>query len=221
MSYVYGGVPAGQRLRFALGAALNGRRLASCGSSVRLDVGAQLIGVDRIRIGDEVEVLRGCTLDARSGESEPLSIGARSRLKENVWLACYGGRIRLGKDCLLGRNSVVQGHGGVEVGDRSGWGPGVVLLSFEPAHWAPGGYLAQGFVTQPIKLGADVHIGANVVVLGGCQIGDRVVVGAGSVVTSDLDSGWVYAGSPARRVSRIEEGDRTATIVHHAWRLGA
>lgn len=39
----------------------------------------------------------------------------------------------------------------------------------------------------------------------GVTIGDDVIVGAGSVVTRDLDSNSVYAGVPARRLSSIEE----------------
>ena len=194
--------------------------LGSCGESVCIDLGVQFVAPDRIEIGNGVELLRGCTLDGRSGYRNAISIGAGTRVKENVWLACYGGRIKLDERCLIGRNSVVHGHGGVEVGKRSGWGPGAVVLSYQPAYWADGGYEEQGYVPEPVRIGNDVHIGANAVILGGVSIDDRVVVGAGSVVATDLASGWVYAGSPARAISPLGEGGRPDLVSRHLPGLG-
>lgn len=53
---------------------------------------------------------------------------------------------------------------------------------------------------QPITLGRDVWLGANCVVLKGVNIGDRAIVGAGSVVTKSIPSGEIWAGSPARKI---------------------
>lgn len=51
---------------------------------------------------------------------------------------------------------------------------------------------------KPVKLGDNVLIGANAVVLEGITIGNDAVVAAGSVVTKDVPPGIVVAGSPAR-----------------------
>ena len=48
-------------------------------------------------------------------------------------------------------------------------------------------------------------IGANVTVLPGIEIGERALVGAGSVVTENVPAGMVVAGNPARVVKKVEE----------------
>ena len=54
-----------------------------------------------------------------------------------------------------------------------------------------------------VKRGASV--GSGVTILGGVTIGERAVVGAGSVVTRDVPAGTIVAGNPARVFRKIEE----------------
>ena len=56
-----------------------------------------------------------------------------------------------------------------------------------------------------ITVGNNVFIGMDTIILKGVTIGDNVVVGARSLVTRDLPSGAVYAGSPARFLKSIDE----------------
>lgn len=60
-------------------------------------------------------------------------------------------------------------------------------------------------ITKPITLGSKVYIGNNVILLPGVEIGDDVVIGAGSVVTKDIPSNEVWAGCPAKRVKSIDD----------------
>jgi acetyltransferase-like isoleucine patch superfamily enzyme len=55
-------------------------------------------------------------------------------------------------------------------------------------------------VLKPTKIGKDVWIGANAVILGGVTIGNGCVIGAGSVVTKDLPPYSVAMGVPAKVV---------------------
>lgn len=55
-----------------------------------------------------------------------------------------------------------------------------------------------------IKIGNNVFIGANSIVLCNVRIGDNVIIGAGSIVTHDLPSNGVYAGNPARYICSFE-----------------
>ena len=61
----------------------------------------------------------------------------------------------------------------------------------------------QGVETKEIMIGSDVWIGARVTVLMGAKINNRVVVGAGSLVNKDLESGYIYAGIPAKKIKKI------------------
>ncbi len=58
---------------------------------------------------------------------------------------------------------------------------------------------------EPITIGKDCWLGGSAIVLPGITIGDRVVVGAGSVVTKDVPSDCVVAGNPARIVKTLED----------------
>lgn len=56
---------------------------------------------------------------------------------------------------------------------------------------------------KPVIIGNDVFLGANVLVLKGARIGDRAVIGAGSVVTGEVPADEIWAGNPARFVRRV------------------
>ncbi len=59
-------------------------------------------------------------------------------------------------------------------------------------------------VLQPVEIGDGVWLGANVTVCPGVKIAHRIIVGAGAVVTKDLDKeGWLYGGVPAMPIKSL------------------
>lgn len=56
-----------------------------------------------------------------------------------------------------------------------------------------------------VKIGNNIYFGTNVIVLKGVTIGDNCVVAAGAIVTKDIPSNSVVAGSPARVICTLEE----------------
>lgn len=52
------------------------------------------------------------------------------------------------------------------------------------------------------NIGNDVWIGDNVIICGGCTINDGVIIGAGAVVTKDLEPFGIYAGVPASLIKK-------------------
>ena len=89
----------------------------------------------------------------------------------------------------------------IEIGDHVTISTNVTILG----HDASTNVVSCGTKLGKVKIGNNVFIGTGATILCGVRIGDNVVVGAGSIVTRDLPSGGVYAGSPARRVCSIEE----------------
>jgi acetyltransferase-like isoleucine patch superfamily enzyme len=57
--------------------------------------------------------------------------------------------------------------------------------------------------TRPVRIGNDVFVGTNAMILKGVTIGDRAIIGAGSVVTSRVPPDEVWAGNPARFVKKL------------------
>ena len=56
----------------------------------------------------------------------------------------------------------------------------------------------------PIKIGNDVFIGTKSIILSGVSLGDRVIVGAGSVVTKSFSEDLIIAGNPAKIIRNIK-----------------
>ena len=56
-----------------------------------------------------------------------------------------------------------------------------------------------------VKVGSNVFIGANSIVLYDVSIGDNVIIGAGSIVNRDIPSGSVAAGNPCRVIGSFDE----------------
>lgn len=51
----------------------------------------------------------------------------------------------------------------------------------------------------------NVFVGANSTILAGVRIGSNCVIGAGSLVNKDLESGYIYAGVPTKRICSFED----------------
>jgi len=58
-------------------------------------------------------------------------------------------------------------------------------------------------IHQEIRIGDNVWIGAGVIVLPGCRIGNNSVIAAGSVVCSDIPDNCMAAGVPAKVKKRL------------------
>lgn len=73
---------------------------------------------------------------------------------------------------------------------------------------------------DPITVGNDVWIGARAIVLPSVTIGDGAVIGAGSIVTDDVDPYAVVAGVPAERVKwRFSKSIREKLLEFKWWEL--
>ena len=90
---------------------------------------------------------------------------------------------------------------------------GVVFITHDGAAWTLRNFdekYKKLDVFGPIKIGDNVFIGNNAIILPGVTIGDNVVIGAGAVVAKDIPSGSVAAGNPCRVIRSLEEyGERS------------
>lgn len=60
-------------------------------------------------------------------------------------------------------------------------------------------------LTAPITIGNDVYIGLRTLVMPGVNIGNRVIIAAGSIVTKDIPDNSVAAGVPARVIKSVDD----------------
>jgi acetyltransferase-like isoleucine patch superfamily enzyme len=129
-----------------------------------------------------------------------LSVGAHAHFEPGVWLTSDTGRITIGSGALLNLDVMIAAIDRVEIGDHCMLANGCLVTDgnhrFDdpdlPVPW-------QGFTTKgPVVLGDNVWLGAHVVVTSGVTIGRRCVIGANSVVTTDIPPFSIAAGAPAR-----------------------
>jgi acetyltransferase-like isoleucine patch superfamily enzyme len=89
----------------------------------------------------------------------------------------------------------------VEIGNNFISAPGSLIT----AHDASTFLFSKKYRVEKVKIGDNVFLGANSVVLPGITIGNNVIIGAGSVVTKDIPSDSVYAGNPAKFICAVTE----------------
>lgn len=177
-----------------------------------------LTGIRRIRlnlIGAVVGPPRllAAGIDCRLGYRESrgrIVVGAGSWLETGVTLHAFGGSIRIGRDAFLGPQTVIYGHGGVEIGDACLIAMHCRILSSNHTV-SPLGTDLRSLPDElrPTRIGRDVWLGAGVTVLGGVNVGDGCIVGAGAVVTKDLPPGAIAHGIPAMIQGWREGAPRT------------
>lgn len=56
-----------------------------------------------------------------------------------------------------------------------------------------------------IKIGNNVHIGTNAIIMPGVTVEDNVIIGCGAIVTKDVPNNSIVVGIPARRIESLEE----------------
>ena len=102
-----------------------------------------------------------------------------------------GNHVWIGAQCFLDARDLV-------IGDYVGWGPGAkVLGSTHTALPTDVPIMQTDLTIKPVRVGEWADIGVNAVILPGVTIGRGAIVGAGAVVTHDVEPFSVVAGVPA------------------------
>jgi maltose O-acetyltransferase len=112
----------------------------------------------------------------------------------------YG--IEVGKSFAINSGSVVDGRGGITIGDNVLIGPNVSIMSSEhQIKQIDIPIIDLNHLMYKVKIHDDVWIGANAVITSGVEIGKGAVVGAGAVVTKDISDYAIVGGVPAKVIS--------------------
>ena len=116
--------------------------------------------------------------------------------------SCYDsvliiGDVHVGKHTWIGPNVILDGSGGgLEIGDYCSIDAGVQIYTHDTAKWAVTFGKAER-ETAPTRIGSGVFIGPNSIITKGVVVGDQVIIGAMSLVTSDIPPGVKAWGQPA------------------------
>lgn len=114
----------------------------------------------------------------------------------------YGYNIHIGERVFFNFNCVVLDVAPVHIGSRTMFGPNVQI--YTATHPIDAVERASGVeFAKPITIGEDVWVGGSVIICPGVSIGNRAIIGAGSVVTKDIPAGVIAAGNPCKVIREI------------------
>lgn len=122
---------------------------------------------------------------------------------------------RLGSNVFVNQNSTWIDTCKITVGARTLIGPNCAFYSgTHPLDPSIRNGTRGPETGKPINIGEDCWLGGNVIVLPGITIGKGSTVGAGSVVTKDVEPYTCVAGNPARFIRKIEVTPVNTAPVH-------
>jgi acetyltransferase-like isoleucine patch superfamily enzyme len=141
-------------------------------------------GVARIRFRGGFMAGRGVWLQT-IGEGQ-LTLGANVNVSDWVHIGALD-HVTIGDGCLMGSKVLITDHSHGTVADIA-----------QPTPLRPDARPLRS--KGPVVLEDNVWLGDGVVVLPGVRIGSNAIVGANSVVTHNIPSNTVWAGSPATQI---------------------
>ena len=148
----------------------------SLGRDVRIHDFVNLYGCS---IGDETRL--GTFVEIQKGAS----VGARCKISSHTFI-CEGVTLE---------DEVFVGHGVMFINDRY---PRATRADGTPQTEAD-------WTLEPTIVRRGASIGSNATIMGGVEIGERAIVGAGAVVTRNVPAGAIVAGNPARIIKISDE----------------
>jgi acetyltransferase-like isoleucine patch superfamily enzyme len=122
------------------------------------------------------------------------------------------GDVKVGENTWVGPQTILDGRGGLRIGDYCSVSAGVHLYSHDSVRWAlSGGRIDE--VRQRTEIGNYCYIGPQSLISSGIRVGDHCVLGANSFLKQDLPSFSIAAGSPAKVIGKVViDGDDISLV---------
>lgn len=149
--------------------------LKKVGNGVKIAPGVSFIHPETIEIGDSVFIGSQTVIQGRKD-----------------------GMCRIGNRVWIGPQSYFDARD-LTIEDNVGWGPGAKALGSEHTGLpVDEPIISTDLVIKPVRICKNCDIGINAVILPGVTVGEGSIVGAGAVVTKDIESYSIVAGVPAK-----------------------
>lgn len=132
--------------------------------------------------------------------AKALGFGVGTSIYHNSYV--YGD-VKVGKQTWIGPFTLLDGTGGLEIGDYCSISAGVHIYTHDTVRWALSGGKAK-YEQARVKIGNCCHIGANAVIAKGVTIGDHCVIGACAFVNRNIPSWSIAVGLPCRVIGRVQ-----------------
>ncbi|CDG52488.1 MULTISPECIES: gamma carbonic anhydrase family protein [Halomonadaceae] len=149
--------------------------------------------------------------------------GMEPQLGERVYIdpaSVVIGDVVMGDDCSVWPMTVIRGDmHRIRIGARTSVQDGSVLHITHASDFSPEGFpltigddvtIGHKAILHGCTLGSRILVGMGAIVMDGAVVEDEVIIAAGAVVTpgKHLESGYVYAGNPAKALRPLKEKER-------------
>jgi len=187
-------------------------RLKSLGEKVVFDDGVRIHNPQLVSIGENTWIDRNVTIIAGLPQKivGPIHMISNSRYQNS------NGEVYIGSNCHISINSILQGHGGLSIGDDSTVASGCMLYSMSHHYRNLGDpddhniykftsmvpEEEQSIIISPVVMEKYTALGLNSVILPGGTIGEGSWVGVLSVVKGTIPPYSIAEGNPAKVVKR-------------------
>lgn len=122
------------------------------------------------------------------------------------------GDVKVGKNTWIGPYTMLEGSGGLTIGDNCSISSGVHIYTHDTVKWAVSGGKAP-YEHGAVQIGNCCYIGSQTVIAKGVTIGDHSIVGSCSFVNRDIPAYTIAVGSPCRPIGRVElDGDEVRLV---------
>lgn len=139
-----------------------------------------------------------------------LGFGEGTSIYESSYL--YGD-VSVGANTWIGPFTLLDGTGGLRIGDFCSISAGVHIYTHDTVAWALTGG-KQRAVRSRVSIGDNTYIGSQSVVARGVSIGDHCVIGANSFVNRPIPAFSVAIGSPCRVIGTVEIAEDGEVHLH-------
>lgn len=191
------------------------RRLKHIGSNVYIDVGVRILNPKYVSIGNNTWIDNYVVIIAGPVEHGAFAL----RRIDNPSFRHAEGEVVIGSNCHIALFAVLQGHGGVHIGDDSTVASGCLLYSlshhyrgfaqnqkniaYKFSSMSPPD--EQSLIIGPVVMERNTALGLNSVMLPGATIQEGSWVGVGSVIHDTIPAFHIASGNPAQVIKRRDK----------------
>lgn len=142
------------------------------------------------------------TAKIEASKSGNLIIQERVTIDGGTVCRSSAGELIIGSHVYINRNCNIVSRKHIEIGEKCIIGPNVCIYDHDHNYRSVN--RDTEYICGAIKIGVNVWIGSNAVITKGVTIGDNAVVGAGSVVRTDLPANSLYISKSEYHIKKIE-----------------
>lgn len=169
---------------------------------------SNIVGIEKIKFCKSITI--GNSVKISSIGSYGFEFGKNFTIRDYSIIDSFGSIRRESGKLLVGDNVGISEfcyfaiRGNISIGDNVIFGPGVKIFtenhSFKLSDKL---FRLQSEIRNDIKIGNNVWIGSNSIILPGVTIEDNVVIAAGSVVNKNIKRDSLYGGIPAKLIKNL------------------